>query len=225
MSKCRDLDPLFAPYADGEVAADDRAPPRRTLSGARRAARASKKARRLRYAGRPTRGASHVRVSSSRAARHSAVDAPAVRPGRQGARRRVPLSLAATSSSCLPARLGSAQRQGRGAGCDLDHVTCFQFARALAHTDSATACANGQRGRAGRFRFPRAPPAPASSSRRAPLLEQQRPDRAHDAMAREPLSAAAADSAPWPTAGFSPQGNRREVKARSGRLTEGTAPT
>jgi anti-sigma factor RsiW len=148
MSKCRDLDPLFAPYADGEVAADDRAsleahlercPPCRTRVAEQRAVRAVLADRR------PTLRAcasAHLRARCSAHARQS-TSRPFAFLARGAARRWVPLSLAATLLLAVAGAfvLGINDKvEALAAQLTLDHVTCFQFApERLAHTDSATA--------------------------------------------------------------------------------------
>ena len=148
MSKCRDLDPLFAPYADGEVAADDRAsleahlercPPCRTRVAEQRTVRAALVARRdtLR-----TCASSHLRARCSAHARQSTRRPfPFLAGG--GARRWVPLSLAATLVLALAGVFVfglNDKVEALAAQLTLDHVTCFQFApERLTHTDPATA--------------------------------------------------------------------------------------
>ena len=148
MSKCRDLDPLFAPYADGEVAADDRAsleahlercPPCRTRVAEQRTVRAALVARRdtLR-----TCASSHLRARCSAHARQSTRRPfPSLAGG--GARRWVPLSLAATLVLAVAGAFlfGLNDRvQALAAQLTLDHMTCFQFApERLGHADAATA--------------------------------------------------------------------------------------
>src|SRR5262245_51556199 len=101
MSKCRDLDPFFAPYADGDVATGDRAsveahlercPPCRDLVDIQRSVRGVMVARRA--ALRP--GASET--LRARCAEHARASAPAPPSviSRVTSRRWVPLSLAAT---------------------------------------------------------------------------------------------------------------------------------
>jgi anti-sigma factor RsiW len=148
MSKCRDLDPLFAPYADGEVAADDRAaleahldrcPPCRARVAEQRTVRAVLVARR------PTLRAcasEHLRARCSGYARHSTRPRfPFLAGGL--ARRWVPLSLAATLFLAVAGAFVfglNDKVEALAAQLTLDHVTCFQFApERLAHTDSSTA--------------------------------------------------------------------------------------
>ena len=148
MSKCQDLDPLFAAYADGEVAANDRAaveahlercPPCRERVAEQRTVRAVLAARR------PTLRAcasAHLRARCAAYGRSAAR-----RPfsfGLSGAARRwVPLSLAAT----LVLAVAGAFLFGLNdkvnaltAQLTLDHVTCFQFApERLGHADASAA--------------------------------------------------------------------------------------
>jgi anti-sigma factor RsiW len=148
MSKCRDLDPLFAPYADGDVAAADRAsveahlercPPCRERVAEQRAVRAVLVARR------PTLRAC---ASEHLRARCAAYGRPAARRPfpfslSSTARRWVPLSVAATLVLAVAGAFlfGINDRvQALTAQLTLDHVTCFQFApERLGHADAATA--------------------------------------------------------------------------------------
>jgi anti-sigma factor RsiW len=147
MSKCRELDAQFAPYADGDVASGDRAsveahldrcPPCRDRVAIQRTVRDVMIARRS--ALRP--GASEQ--LRARCAEHARAAAPA--PSimvRIASRRWVPLSLAAT----LLLAVGGAFLFGLNdsvevlaAQLTLDHVTCFQFApERLKHMDASAA--------------------------------------------------------------------------------------
>ena len=147
MSKCQDLDPLFAAYADGEVAADDRAsveahlercPPCRDRVAEQRTVRAVLTARR------PTL---RVCASAHLRARCAAYGRSAARPpfsfGLSGAARRwVPLSLAATLVLAVAGAFlfGLNDKvEALAAQLTLDHVTCFQFApQRLGHADAST---------------------------------------------------------------------------------------
>ncbi len=150
MSKCQDLEPLFAQYVDGEaVPADrasveahlDRCPPCRERLAGERAAREVLTARRseLRTCASPVlraRCAAHA---------HRTAAAPADRPSlfARSSRRWVPLSLAAT----LLLAIGGAFIFGLNAPVEalaaqmtLDHVRCFKSApERLAHVDPASA--------------------------------------------------------------------------------------
>jgi len=148
MSKCQDLDPLFAPYADGDMAADDRAsveahlercPPCRERVAEQRAVRAVLVARR------PTLRAC---ASEHLRARCAAYGLPAARRpflfGLSGpARRWIPLSVAATLVLAVAGAFlfGLNDRvQALAAQLTLDHVTCFQFApERLGHADALAA--------------------------------------------------------------------------------------
>ena len=148
MSKCQDLDPLFAAYADGEVAANDRAsveahlercPPCRERVAEQRTVRAVLTARR------PTLRACASPYLRARCAAYGR--SAARRPFSFGlfgaARRWVPLSLAAT----LVLAVAGAFLFGLNdkvnaltAQLTLDHVTCFQFApERLGHADASAA--------------------------------------------------------------------------------------
>lgn len=148
MSKCRDLDPLFAPYADGEVAADDRAsveahldrcPPCRTRVAEQRAVRAVLVEKRLTLR---ACASAHLRARCSAHARQS-TRRPFSFLGGGAARRWVPLSLAATLLLAVAGAFVfglNDKVEALAAQLTLDHVTCFQFApERLAHADSATA--------------------------------------------------------------------------------------
>jgi len=151
MSKCRDLDPLFAPYADGEAQGGDRVsveshlekcPPCRERVAEQQAIH--------------TVLASHrpsLRVSASEAlrarcaAQASARSAPSVIPKSESVRPRlsrwVPLSLAATLLLAVAGAfiIGVNDTvEALAAQLTIDHVKCFQFApERLQHTDATTA--------------------------------------------------------------------------------------
>jgi len=147
MSKCRDLDPLFAPYADGDVAAEERAsvethldrcPPCRDNVAEQRTVRA------VVAACRPSLRANAPNALRARCAAH----AGKARPRRSIVRRIVqqpwiPLSLAATLVIAVAAAfiIGVNDKvEAIAAQLTLDHVKCFQFApERLQHTDAATA--------------------------------------------------------------------------------------
>jgi anti-sigma factor RsiW len=147
MSKCQDLDPLFAPYADGDVAAADRAsveahlercPPCRERVAEQRTVRA------VLVAQRPTLRAC---ASEHLRARCAAYGRSAVRRPSpyflSGARRWVSLSVAATLVLAVAGAFlfGLNDRvEALAAQLTLDHVTCFQFApERLGHADALTA--------------------------------------------------------------------------------------
>jgi anti-sigma factor RsiW len=151
MSKCQDLDPLFAPYADGDVAAADRAsveahlercPPCRERVAEQRAVRAVLVARR------PTLRACASEHLRARCAAYggSAARRPFPFGFSSTARRWVPLSVAATLVLAVAGvfLFGLNDRvQALAAQLTLDHVTCFQFApERLGHADSVTASRN-----------------------------------------------------------------------------------
>jgi anti-sigma factor RsiW len=146
MSKCQDLDPLFAPYADGDMAAGDRAsieahlercPPCRERVAEQRAVRAALVAR---------RPALRACASEHLRARCAAYGRSAARrpfPFGLSARRWVPLSLAATLVLAVAGvfLFGLNDRvQALAAELTMDHVACFQFApERLEHADALTA--------------------------------------------------------------------------------------
>jgi anti-sigma factor RsiW len=147
MSKCRDLDPLFAPYADGEVKPDervsveshlDRCPPCRERVAEQRTVRAALTACRPSLR---TDASSALRARCAAHARHvDRAPSPFIRVLR---RPWVPLSLAATLVIAVAGAfiLGINDRvEALAAQLTIDHVTCFQFApERLKHTDAATA--------------------------------------------------------------------------------------
>jgi len=147
MSNCQDLDPLFAPYADGEGAAADRAaveshldrcPPCRENVAEQRTVRAAVAACR----------------SSLRSSAPNELRARCVAHGRAIPRRRsvaarlaerpwIPLSLAATLIIAVAAAfiIGVNDKvEAIATQLTLDHVKCFQFApERLKHIDGGTA--------------------------------------------------------------------------------------
>jgi anti-sigma factor RsiW len=147
MSKCRDLDPLFAPYADGAVAPADRAsveshldrcPPCRENVAEQRTVRA------VVAACRPSLRSSAPNELRARCAAH----AGKTRPRRSIASRLVerpwiPVSLAATLVIAVAAAfiIGVNDKvEAIAAQLTIDHVKCFQFApERLKHTDAAAA--------------------------------------------------------------------------------------
>ena len=147
MSKCRDLDPLFAPYADGDAAAGDRAtvaahlercPPCRDRVEIQQRVRGVMLARRSSL--RPgasdelrARCAEQARASLPRPSAATRISSP----------RWVPLSLAATLVIAVAGAFlfgVNDNVEALAAQLTLDHVTCFQFApERLKHTDAAAA--------------------------------------------------------------------------------------
>lgn len=148
MSKCQDLDPLFAPYADGQAAPADRAsveahlercPPCRERVAEQRTVRAALAACRPALR-RPA--PEHLRA---RCAGYAQTAAPRRSPFVAGrsVRRWVPLSLAATLILAVAGAFlfGLNDKvQALAAQLTLDHMTCFQFApERLGHADAAAA--------------------------------------------------------------------------------------
>jgi anti-sigma factor RsiW len=147
MSKCGDLDPLFAPYADGEVPEAERAtveshldrcPPCRENVAEQRTVRA------VVAACRPSLRASAPDDLRARCAAHARTAPP--KPsivGRLAERRWVPLSVAATLVIAIATAfiIGVNDKvEALAAQLTLDHIKCFQLApERLAHTDAATA--------------------------------------------------------------------------------------
>jgi len=146
MSKCRELDALFAPYADGDVASGDRAsveahlercPPCRTRVAIQRSVRGAIVARR------PTLQPGAPEQLRARCAEYSrALPRPSV-ASRLTSRRWVPLSVAATLLIAIAGAflfVLNDNVEALAAQMTLDHVTCFQFApERLRHVDAATA--------------------------------------------------------------------------------------
>lgn len=147
MSKCRDLDALFAPYADGDGTTGDRAsveahlercPPCRDRVAIQRRVRDVMVARRSTL--RP--GASEqLRARCAEHARASAPRASAAR--RIISQKWVPLSLAATLVLAIAGAFIYGLNdnvEALAAQATLDHMTCFQFApERLAHADASAA--------------------------------------------------------------------------------------
>lgn len=147
MSKCRELDALFAPYADGEVATEDRAsveahldrcPPCRDRVAIQRRVRDAMVAHRA--ALRPdasaqlrARCAAYARVPTAKPSIASQITSP----------RWMPLSLAATLLLAVAGAFFFGVNNSvevLAAQATLDHVTCFQFApERLKHVDAVTA--------------------------------------------------------------------------------------
>jgi anti-sigma factor RsiW len=152
MSKCRDLDPLFAPYADGEVQPDDRVSVEAHLEKCppcRERVAEQRTIHRVLAARGPSLRASASDGLRARCAAHAASAHPdQVRPEprplmRTRVSRWVPLSLAA---SLLLAIAGAFiiglndNVEAIAAQLTLDHVKCFQIApERLKHTDATTA--------------------------------------------------------------------------------------
>jgi anti-sigma factor RsiW len=148
MSKCQDLDPLFAPYADGQAAPADRAsveahlgrcPPCRDRVAQQRTVRAALAA--CRPALRPC-ASEHLRARcAGHARRTTAGRFPFAITG--AARRWVPLSLAATLVLAVAGVFVfglNDKVEALAAQLALDHLTCFQFApERLTHADPTAA--------------------------------------------------------------------------------------
>jgi anti-sigma factor RsiW len=147
MSKCQDLDPLFAPYADGQTAPADRAsveahlercPPCRQRVSEQRTVRAAL------AACRPTLRQPASDTLRARCAGHARAAAPPRQSARAGVVRRwAPLSLAATLLLAVAGAFFfglNSRVDALAAQLTLDHVTCFQFApQRLGHADAGTA--------------------------------------------------------------------------------------
>ena len=142
MSKCQDLEPLLAPYVDGDGPAVERAtveahlnrcPPCRQLVAGQRVVREVIVARRTVLRG---CASEHLRA---RCAAHAAP----VRSLARAARTWLPLSLAATLVLAVAGAfmLGlNNQVEALAAQVTLDHLMCFQFApERSAHADSVDA--------------------------------------------------------------------------------------
>ncbi len=147
MSKCRDLDPLFAPYADGVMNPDervsveshiDRCPPCRERVAEQRTIRAAL------TACRPSLRADASNALRARCAAHARPVARTPSSMSRVLRRPwIPISVAATLIIAVAGAfiLGINDRvEALAAQLTIDHVTCFQFApERLKHTDAATA--------------------------------------------------------------------------------------
>ena len=147
MSKCRDLDPLFAPYADGEAAPADRAsveshldrcPPCRKDVAEQQTVRAAV------AACRPSLRTSAPNELRARCAAQARDTGPRRSiAGRLAQRPWIPMSLAATLIIAVAAAfiIGLNDKvEAIAAQLTLDHVKCFQLApERLNHTDAATA--------------------------------------------------------------------------------------
>ena len=190
MSKCRDLDPLFAPYADGEAQPADRASVEAHLEGCPPCREASRSSERVRGA------ATHAATLRAGApdmlrARCAAHCATARRPA-AGPR---PVCARGSALGSAVARRNAGPRGRRrvhprperqvealAAQLTIDHVKCFQFApERLKHTDATDSGATtGRASRAGRLRSRRARRPPSlRPSGRAPLLSMSSGRVAH----------------------------------------------
>ena len=147
MSTCQDLDPLFAPYADGQAAPAEcasveahleRCPPCRERVAEQRTVRAALVA--CRPALRPC-ASEPLRARCAGHARATAGAFPFIRSA--AARRWVPLSLAATLVLAVAGAFlfGLNNKvEALAAQLTLDHLTCFQFApQRLGHADASLA--------------------------------------------------------------------------------------
>jgi anti-sigma factor RsiW len=148
MSKCQDLEPLFAQYVDGEAVSHDRAaleahldrcPPCRERLDAERAVHQVLVARRSELRG---CASADLRAKCAAYARHGS--RPSFFGGAAGtARKWLPLSLAATLLLAVAGAFFYGLNdtvEALAAQLTLDHVRCFQFApERLEHADSAAA--------------------------------------------------------------------------------------
>lgn len=145
MSRCQDLDPLFAPYADGEASPADRAAVEAHLERCRPCRDLVAQQRTVRTALTTRRPALRPGASEqlrARCAGHARTAAPA-RPFAAAVRRWVPLSLAATLILAVAGAFLfglNSKVDALAAQLTLDHVTCFQFApERLGRADAAAA--------------------------------------------------------------------------------------
>lgn len=146
MSKCRELDPLFAPYADGDVPATDRAsveahlarcPPCRDRVAEQRTVRAALEGHRSSLRGcAPGDLRARCAAQAGRAAGRRLLSGGIVR-------RWVPLSVAATIVLAVAGVfLFSPNKRvdALATQLTLDHMTCFQFApERLQHGEASSA--------------------------------------------------------------------------------------
>jgi anti-sigma factor RsiW len=147
MSKCEDLDPLFAPYADGQTTLADRASVEAHLERCPPCRQRVSEQRTVRAALAACRPALRQPASDSlraRCAGHARAAAPPARSARAGVVRRwAPLSLAATLLLAVAGAFFfglNSRVDALAAQLTLDHVTCFQFApQRLGHADAGTA--------------------------------------------------------------------------------------
>jgi hypothetical protein len=147
MSKCRDLDPLFAPYADGDAPPTERAsveahlakcPPCRDRVAEQRTVRAALTAERS-----SLRGCAPAALRARCAAQAGASARRPLAGGGALVRRWVPLSVAATIVLAIAGVfLFSPNKRvdALATQLTLDHMSCFQFApERLQHSDASTA--------------------------------------------------------------------------------------
>ena len=147
MSKCQDLDPLLAPYVDGDVAAADRAsveahlarcPPCRHRVAEQRTVHTVLQARR------PVLRACAPDDLRARCAAHAGRSRVRTFVGHRAFTRRwVPLSVAATLVLAIAGVFlfsPNNRVEALATQLTLDHMTCFQFApERLQHADANTA--------------------------------------------------------------------------------------
>ncbi|MEP6918938.1 MAG: zf-HC2 domain-containing protein, partial [Acidobacteriota bacterium] len=149
MSKCQEIDPLFAPYVDGEAASHERAeleshmdrcPPCRKRLDAERAAHDVLGARgpHLRAC-----ASERLRATCTAYANQKAGGAASARAATGIARRWLPLSLAATLLLAVAGAFVYGLNdtvEALTAQLAIDHVRCFQVApERLEHVDPVTA--------------------------------------------------------------------------------------
>ena len=171
MSKCQDLDPLFAPYADGDVAAETARPWKRISIGARRAANAlpENASSAAVLVARRTGAARRARPSTcAPGARRIASGGAALPSALRAARRWLPLSVAATLVLAVAGAFVfgfNDSVEALAAQLTLDHIRCFQFApERLTHVDAGGVARLGRPSRAGRSTCRRAHRRRSSSS-------------------------------------------------------------
>lgn len=146
MSKCQDLDPLFAPYVDGDVAPSDRAsveahlakcPPCRDRVAEQRTVRSVLEARR------PMLRPCAPGDLRARCAAHASVARVRRWGSRAFVRSWVPISVAATLVLVVAGVFlfsPNNRVEALAAQLTLDHMTCFQFApERLQHADALAA--------------------------------------------------------------------------------------
>ena len=227
MSECRELEPLLAPYVDGEArepatrrgrGAPAACPPCRDAVSCERAVREALIARRART----VRGCAVARPSAPlrRGARRRAdgVAGRACPPALAAARRWVPLSLAATLvlavAGVFVLGLNDAV-EALAASSPLDHVKCFKFApQPTAHADPAARRprVGGSPGLAAQGARRAPPPSSSSCSTSGAASRRAAARRAHAVQVARPAAVGLRDA----RSAIRASGRSREMVEKSG---------